>query len=204
MYFRLRLSARTVGRRSEHRGIAKNQSCIGTHHALRTDENAGLDVACEIAKNASNDVGCVPGLERELSIRLGSTSLLRVAGGSRPGTSVSILGYPLRIPSRSKRLPSPSTETDDGIGFGVSDDDFPGEPTKLWLDRLSRVATTPIVAVDSSCVVPMSLWGGLTNELSRIEMQPRNCMRSEYRKIGPRSRNCHQAMKVRFPLNHCG
>ncbi len=38
-------------------------------------------------------------------------------------------------------------------------DDFPGEPTQLWLERLSRSTTTPIVAVDGSCVVPMKLVG---------------------------------------------
>ena len=38
-------------------------------------------------------------------------------------------------------------------------DDFPGEPTQLWLDRLSRGTATPILAVDSSCVVPMRLVG---------------------------------------------
>lgn len=130
-----------------------------THHALRTDENAGLDVACEIAKRLGTSLVVYQGLSENYRFASDRHHCFTLQGAQDLERQYQDMGirYVFHLDRHGYRVPALKMMT--GLASVLVTDDFPGEPTQLWLERLSRVSTTPIVAVDSSCVVPMTLVG---------------------------------------------
>jgi photolyase PhrII len=129
------------------------------HHAFRLDENPALDVAsifaeksgkplliyqavCEHYRYASDRHHwfMLEGI-RDLQARMAHSGLSYVFHLGRPG----------------HREPHLKTLTRQASLLVT--EDFPLDPTMPWTERLRSTTPTPIVLVDSACVVPMLLVG---------------------------------------------
>ncbi|MCU0712462.1 MAG: NAD(P)-binding protein [Pirellula sp.] len=130
-----------------------------THHALRTDENAGFDVACQIAKALGTSLVVYQGLSENYRFASDRHHTFALQGAQDLAKQYEDIGvrYVFHLDRNGYRVPALRLMSD--LASVLVTDDFPGEPTQLWVDRLSRVTNTPILAVDSSCVVPMKLVG---------------------------------------------
>jgi photolyase PhrII len=130
-----------------------------THHALRTDENAALDVACQIAKALGTSLVVYQGLSENYRFASDRHHCFTLQGAQDLERQYEELGirYVFHLDRAGYRIPALKLISEQASVLVT--DDFPGEPTQFWLDRLSRTATTPIFAVESSCVVPMKLVG---------------------------------------------
>ena len=130
-----------------------------THHALRTDENPALDVACELARSLGTSLVVYQGLSENYRFASDRHHCFTLQGAQDLERQYEELGirYVFHMDRHGYRVPALKLMSD--LASVLVTDDFPGEPTQLWLERLSRSTSTPIVAVDSSCVVPMKMVG---------------------------------------------
>lgn len=153
---------REAGRATRNRDAKR--SALGpvvywTHHALRVDENPALDVAVALARATDRPMVVYRGLsatyryasDRHHAFQLQSTRELERAYEALGVRFVVALETVSNACTALLRMAEWS-------GVLVTDD-FPGEPTERWLQRLSRLPQVTLLAVDTACVVPMQLAG---------------------------------------------
>ncbi|XZE22058.1 NAD(P)-binding protein [Pirellulaceae bacterium SH449] len=130
-----------------------------THHALRTDENPALDVACLLAKQLGTSLVVYQGLSENYRFASDRHHCFALQGAQDLEQQYERLGirYVFHLDRNGYRAPALKLMSE--MAEVVVTDDFPGEPTHFWLERLRQACSTPIVAVDGCCVVPMKLVG---------------------------------------------
>ena len=130
-----------------------------THHALRVDENPALDVAIEFAKSLGRPLFVYQGLSSSYRYASDRHHVFQLQSAKDLAEEYSKLGirYGLFVETREDTtavLFELCKQTDCLIT-----EDFPGEPTDRWLERLSYLEHLHLFAVDTACVVPMQLVG---------------------------------------------
>ena len=130
-----------------------------THHALRVDENPALDVAIHFAKSLGRPLFVYQGLSSSYRYASDRHHVFQLQGSKDLAEEYSKLGirYELFVETRedtTSALFELCKQTDCLIT-----EDFPGEPTDRWLERLSYLEHLNLFAVDTACVVPMQLVG---------------------------------------------
>jgi photolyase PhrII len=129
------------------------------HHSFRADENPALDVACELASRTELPLLIYQAVcehyryasdrhhwfmlegARDLQAQMAKTDLRYVFHLARPGHREPYL----RDLTRQAAV--------------LVTEDFPLDPTSSWTERLQSTCSTPILLVDSSCIVPMQVVG---------------------------------------------
>lgn len=130
-----------------------------THHALRVDENPALDVAQGIAVALQRPLLVYQGLASSYRYASDRHHVFQLQGAKDLARDYGALGirYALFVETREDRsaaLLELCKQTD-----WLITEDFPGEPTDRWLQRLTHLKHLNVIAVDTACVVPMQLVG---------------------------------------------
>lgn len=130
-----------------------------THHALRVDENPALDVAQGIAVSLQRPLLVYQGLASSYRFASDRHHVFQLQGAKDLARAYQALGirYALFVETRENStaaLLELCKQTD-----WLITEDFPGEPTDRWLQRLTHLKHLNVLAVDTACVVPMQLVG---------------------------------------------
>ena len=130
-----------------------------THHAQRVEENPALDVACTLALTLRRPLVVYHGLSSQYRYASDRHHVFQIQGAKDLQEEYTQRGirYAFELQRRSGNtlgLLRLAQQTDLLIT-----DDFPGEPTDRWLERLAYLEGLTILAVDTACVVPMQLVG---------------------------------------------
>jgi photolyase PhrII len=128
-----------------------------THHALRSDENPALDVAIRLADRLGLPLLVYQGLSERYRYASDRHHTFILEAARDIQASYSKLGIPFALHVERRKHRSPYLARLSSTSAIVVTEDFPLEATKQWTDRIAR--STPVVAVDTACVVPMRLVG---------------------------------------------
>ncbi len=127
--------------------------------AVRLDENPALDVAIEYANRLGKEVFVYHALSERYPyasdrhhtfILEGARDVLQQAAAKR-------VGYAFHLERPGHRGPHLRTLADRAAL--VVTEDIPVEPLSRWASLLARQTITPLIAVDTACVVPMQCVG---------------------------------------------
>jgi photolyase PhrII len=126
-----------------------------THHALRTDENPALDAARYLAVFLNAPLLVYQGVSENYRFASDRHHWFSLQGAVDLAQQYGKLGirHALHVDRRDYRVPALKRIT--AMARVLITDEFPGEPTDVWLERLRGTSATPILTVDTSCVVPM-------------------------------------------------
>jgi hypothetical protein len=125
------------------------------HHAVRDHENPALDTALQLGRTLQRPVLVYQGLagnhphnnDRHHRFILEGAREAHAALDARGITAVFAL-------SGSDGTDSPLRRLLDRAAVAVFED-YPAPPFPRWSGRLAKRCTTPVIAVDASCIVPM-------------------------------------------------
>jgi photolyase PhrII len=131
-----------------------------THAALRVEENPALQVATELANRLQLPLLVYQGLSA--SYRYASdrhhTFILQGASELQAEFRQRGITYLLNVEQRHQTTAKPLQQLAERAAVTITDD-MPVLPASGWMRVLARRIATPIVAVDTACVVPMQLVG---------------------------------------------
>lgn len=125
------------------------------HHALRGHENPALDTAIRLARQNSLPLLVYQGVcedhpsaadRHHAFVLQGARDVQRELAGRG-------IRYAFHLQRRGAR--GPHLRSLVGQAAIVVTEETPVEPIVGWLERLSATTTTPILSVDTSCIVPM-------------------------------------------------
>jgi photolyase PhrII len=130
-----------------------------THHALRTDENPALDVAMALAKQLAAPLIVYQGLSESYPFASDRHHCFALQGAQDLERQYAALNvrFVVHVDRSGYRVPALIHLA--GQAAILVTDEFPGGPTRPWLEKLRGTLSCPIVSVDTSCVVPMMLVG---------------------------------------------
>ena len=130
-----------------------------THHALRSDENPALDVAIHLAEQLKLPLLVYQGLSEQYRFASDRhhTFILEAARELEAKYAQLGISYALHVDRTGKRYPRLARLAK--TSSVVVTDDFPIEATKQWTERLAEAKWSPIVLVDTACIVPSRLVG---------------------------------------------
>lgn len=129
------------------------------HHAMRVEENPALDVAAELAASLEvplQPVAVVGGRHRHNNDR---HTLFALEGLRDLQADLRAAGLDLAVFARGTGQDSVIAPLARDASVVVTEE-MPAAPWPQWMEAIASVAAsggTPLVAVDASCVVPMSL-----------------------------------------------
>ncbi|MEL7498254.1 MAG: FAD-dependent oxidoreductase [Planctomycetota bacterium] len=126
-------------------------------NALRADENPALDVARVIADSLSVPLLVYQGLSEHYRFASDRHHTFILQGAKDVQRQLAELGvsYAFHLATPADRLPHLVTLATDACV--VVTEDMPVDPPRHFLDRLLHRCDTPVVTVDTACVVPMRL-----------------------------------------------
>jgi photolyase PhrII len=130
-----------------------------THHALRTDENPALDVARLLACATESPLLVYQGLSETYRFASDRHHCFALQGARDLHDQMDRMGIRYALHVDRKGCREPNLRHIANLASILVTDEFPGEPTQAWLEKLRSTIAAPIVTVDTSCVVPMLLVG---------------------------------------------
>ncbi|MBM3964339.1 MAG: hypothetical protein FJ308_04630, partial [Planctomycetes bacterium] len=144
---------------SRYTGVSQGPIVYWTHHALRVDENAALDVALRVAHATNRPILVYQGLSQTYRYASDRHHLFQLQAARDLVRGYEKLGIRYAVHVESGSNPQPGLLQLARTTDIVITDDFPGEPTERWAMRLAALRHLTVVAVDTACVVPMRLVG---------------------------------------------
>lgn len=131
------------------------------HHALRVDENPALESAAEIA--AALDLPllvfiAVSGSHTHLSDR---HVWFFLEGVRDFAMDLAELGIPLAASLEANARPDVVMDRLASRAAVIVTDDFPAQPYPDWIASIARRTGRPLIAVDTSCVLPLNVIDGV-------------------------------------------
>lgn len=130
-----------------------------THHALRTDENPALDAARLLASALNAPLLVYQGISENYRFASDRHHWFSLQGAVDLAQQYAELGIRHVLHVDRKDYRTPALKKIAAMARVLVTDEFPGEPTDAWVERLRGTVTTPILTVDTSCVVPMQKVG---------------------------------------------
>lgn len=130
------------------------------HHALRTDENPALELAVRLAGHLSRPLLVYLGLSERYRFASDRHHTFILQGFLDVHARLSNLGIPVVLHVERPGHRGPYLRQLVGRSCCTVTDEMPVAPTRDWLERLAFHAEVPILAVDTSCIVPVRLMGG--------------------------------------------
>jgi photolyase PhrII len=130
-----------------------------THHAQRVDENPALDTAIQLAVALDRPLLVYHGLSQRYRYASDRHHLFQLQSARSLTRDYRERGIRYVVHIETRDDASPSLLDLARMACSLVTDDFPGEPTDRWLERLAHLPNLPCIAVDTACVVPMRLVG---------------------------------------------
>lgn len=130
-----------------------------THHALRADENPALDVACYLARSLDRSLAVVQWISQKYRFASDRHHTFLLQGAKDLHQQYMELGIPFAVYVETDSRDDSVLRQLAQLAAIIVTDDFPGEPTNVWTETLAGQSVTPIIAVDTACVVPMQVVG---------------------------------------------
>ncbi len=130
------------------------------HTALRVSENPALLVATELANQLQLPLLVYQGLSAKYRYASDRhhTFILQGACDVQAEFARRGITYILNVERGNAAVTKPLQQLAERAALTVTDD-MPVAPTAAWVRVLARRVSTPVVAVDTACVVPMQLVG---------------------------------------------
>ncbi|MCU0709228.1 MAG: NAD(P)-binding protein, partial [Pirellula sp.] len=130
-----------------------------THHAQRVDENPALDVARIIAARLQRPLLVYQGLSQSYRYASDRHHIFQLQSAKVLSRSYRNLGMRYALHVETEEDSERSLLRLANLACLLVTDDFPGEPTLRWMERLAHLPNLNLLAVDTACVVPMQLVG---------------------------------------------
>jgi photolyase PhrII len=146
-------------RKSDSEGLSDGPVVYWTHHAQRVDENPALDVSRMLAHALDRPLLVYQGLSQRYRYASDRHHWFQMQSARSLHRAYSDLGLRYAMHVETVDHEPPSLLELARLASLLVTDDFPGEPTDRWVERLSCVPHLPLLAVDTACVVPMRLVG---------------------------------------------
>jgi photolyase PhrII len=127
--------------------------------ALRALENPALDVACQIAQSLDLPVLVYQGLSERYPFASDRHHVFILQGARVVHRDLANRGIPSVFHLERRHHRGPHLRHLASLARVVVTEDFPVEPVRSWVERLASRLTTPLLAVDTACIVPMRLVG---------------------------------------------
>lgn len=129
------------------------------HNALRAHENPALDVALCLARMLDLSIFVYQGLSERhrFASDRHHAFILQGARDAHAELRERGIGSVLHVERPGHRGPHLRTLTQQAAILVT--EDLPVEPVRSWVQRLSKVTTTPLWLVDTACIAPMRLVG---------------------------------------------
>lgn len=141
------------------KSISEGPVVYWTHHAQRVDENPALDVARSLAASIDRPLLVYQGLSQSYRYASDRHHLFQLQSARDLSRAYGKMGIRFAV---HVETPVDDTRSLLQLAQGASllvTEDFPGEPTDRWVERLRYLPHLTTVAVDTACVVPMRLVG---------------------------------------------
>ncbi len=129
------------------------------HNAVRAHENPALDVALLAAEELGTSVLVYHAISEQYPFASDRLHAFMLEGARDVQREFAQRGIPYVFHLEREGHRGPHLRTLAERAALVVTEDVPVEPIRGWVDRLTETTTTPVWAVDSSCVVPMQLVG---------------------------------------------
>ena len=129
------------------------------HNAVRAHENPALDVALLAAEELGTSVLVYHAISEQYPFASDRLHAFMLEGARDVQREFAQRGIPYVFHLEREGHRWPHLRTLAERAALVVTEDVPVEPIRGWVDRLTETTTTPVWAVDSSCVVPMQLVG---------------------------------------------
>lgn len=129
------------------------------HNAVRAHENPALDVALLAAEELGTSVLVYHAISEQYPFASDRLHAFMLQGARDVQWEFAQRGIPYVFHLEREGQRGPHLRTLAERAALVVTEDVPVEPICGWVDRLTETTTTPVWAVDSSCVVPMQLVG---------------------------------------------
>ncbi|MFN6127827.1 MAG: FAD-dependent oxidoreductase [Planctomycetota bacterium] len=139
------------------RAIADGPVVYWTHHAQRVDENPAFDVARILAAALDRPLLVYQGLSQRYRYASDRHHLFQLQSARALDHAYRELGIRFALHVETCDDTTPSLLRLAQMASVMVTEDFPGEPTDRWVERIARVPDLPLLAVDTACVVPMRL-----------------------------------------------
>ncbi len=129
------------------------------HHAMRAHENPALDVAVTVANECRLPLLVYQGVPERYPYASDRhhTFILEGARDLQEQFNKRGIHYALCVETRQNRGPN-LRELYNRAAVLVTEE-LPVEPFRSWTRRLAEAAATPVLCVDTACIVPMQLVG---------------------------------------------
>ncbi len=129
------------------------------HHAMRAHENPALDVAVTVANECRLPLLVYQGVPERYPYASDRhhTFILEGARDLEEQFNKRGIHYALYVETRQNRGPN-LRELYNRAAVLVTEE-LPVEPFRSWTRRLAEAAATPVLCVDTACIVPMQLVG---------------------------------------------
>lgn len=130
-----------------------------THHAQRTDENPALDIAIELSIALDRPLLVYQGLSERYRYASDRHHWFQLQAARDLSQEYRAMGIRYALHVETSHDSAPALLRLARCASVLVTEDFPGEPTDRWLERLAYLPGLPCLAVDTACVVPMRLVG---------------------------------------------
>jgi len=160
---RIRVVSRTRQRQSlalyESRSLPDGPIVYWTHHAQRTVENPALDTAIELSIVLERPLLVYQGLSERYRYASDRHHWFQLQSARDLSQQYRSMGVRYALHVETAEDATPSLLRLARCASVLVTEDFPGEPTDRWLERLAYLPGLTCLAVDTACVVPMRLVG---------------------------------------------
>jgi photolyase PhrII len=141
------------------RAIADGPVVYWTHHAQRVDENPALDVARILAAALDRPLLIYHGLSQRYRYASDRHHLFQLQSAQSLDHAYRALGIRFALNVETRDDSTPSLLRLAQMASVMVTEDFPGEPTDRWVERIACIPDLPLLAIDTACVVPMRMVG---------------------------------------------
>lgn len=131
------------------------------HHALRTDENPALDLACALAESRGLPLLVYSGLAGAHPYLSDRHATFVLEGLRDFAGQLAALGIPFAVNLDVASRPDAGIDRIASRAYAIVTEDFPAAPYADWTASIARRTKRAVIAVDTACVVPMNRVDGV-------------------------------------------
>jgi photolyase PhrII len=131
------------------------------HHALRTDENPALELACALADSRGLPVLVYSGLAGAHPYLSDRHATFVLEGLRDFAGQLAARGIPFAVNLDVASRPDAGIDRIASNAYAIVTEDFPAAPYSDWTASIARRTKRAVIAVDTACVVPMNKVDGV-------------------------------------------
>jgi photolyase PhrII len=131
------------------------------HHALRTDENPALELACALAESRGLPLVVYSGLAGAHPYLSDRHATFVLEGLRDFAGQLAAIGIPYAVNLDIAARPDAGIDRIAARAYAIVTEDFPAAPYADWTASIARRTKRAVIAVDTACVVPMNRVDGV-------------------------------------------